>query len=453
MPGERQTVTQIGEDSAMSEFVRRVDMAAAWFERNVIEDPQGGAGWGWVPDVPPNPQNTAEVVCALTHAWKPIPHEDAALALIRREVVAHASHGDWAFRSLIDVTWRLRGLRCVVAESDDPDIAACAKTLVEAQSPATGGWRLAASTDAESITATCMAVLALLGLNTAVDTEAAVRSGVQMLVDAVLDADPRAEPLYASAQIVQILARPDVAEFGGPRVDRARDETLARLLAHLQRGETGVQEEVFTRGGVTDIWRHMTLHLSLAAVAEAAPDRVFEPAFRRALIELVELQECRADNINLGGFRTSKEGFVTSYATTQALHALSSINAKLSEQVNPGLAFDLLCRSSGTHHSDPQEILTITRRTVVMNSWGGALVLLIGCVAALTIAALTVGLKDHLGGVGSRLLLVWSAIFLGGGAYAFASVRWPEVSRRRIGFIAFTAFTAILLPIAFFVFA
>jgi hypothetical protein len=437
----------------MSEFDRRVDMAASWFARNVIRDPEGGAGWGWVPDVPPNPQNTAEVVCALTHVGRPIPRKEDAIELIRREVVTHASHGDWVFRSVIDVAWRLRGLRCVSHEHGDPHIDAWAKTLVEAQDSKTGGWRLIGGADAESVTATCMAIVALLGLQTSVETESSVRAGVAMIVNAVLDSDPRARPLYASGQIVQVLARSEIMAAGGPRAERAREIALDRMVADLQGGEAGVQEEVFAREGVTDIWRHMTLPLSLCALAEARPDAVFEPVFRRALIDLLSLQECSADNVNYGGFRTSKEGFVTSYATTQALHALASINAKLNEQVNPGLAFNLLCRSAGKHHSDPQDIVTIGRHTVVMNSGGGALLLALACVAGLTIGALTIGLADHLGAVGSRLLLTLSAALLGVGAFAFASVRWPGVSNRRIAFFIFTGFTAIFLPTLFFLFA
>jgi len=438
----------------MSEFEQRVNIAASWFERNVVVDPQGGAGWGWVPDVPPNPQNTAEVICALTHVGKPIPCKDDAVTLVRREVVAHASRGDWAFKSLIDVTWRLRGLRCaVVEECEDHDIEVCAETLIAARDSTTGGWRLTADSDADSVTATCMAIAALSGLDVKTETEESVRDGLAMLVDLVLDADPRAEPLYASAQIVQVLARPEVFAASGPRAKRAREIALDRVVAHLEQGSTGIEEEVFVRGGVSDIWRHMTLHQSLAALAEAAPDRVFEPAFRCALIELLALQECGEDNVNHGGFRTSKEGFVTSYATTQALQVLASVNAKLGEQVNPGLAFDLLCSSRGTHHSDPQKVVTITQRTVVMNSWAGALLLMTGLAAAATIAALTVGFKDHLSNAGSRLLLIWSALFFGGSAYAFASVRWPDVSNTKIALIVFSGFTAVFLPIVFFIFA
>jgi hypothetical protein len=437
----------------MSDFEHRVDLAVGWFERHMIEGSSGGAGWGWVPDVPPNPQNTAEVVCALTHIGRPIPREAEALTLIRCEVVDHAAHGDWAFRALIDVAWRLRALRCLVTDHEDRDVVACARALVDAQEAVTGGWRLAGSAGPVSITATCGAVLALLGLENSVDVETTVRRGLMMLIAAIIDDDPRAEPLYASAQIVDVLSRPEIALLGGPRTERAREKALGRVAARLAQGRTGIQEEVFTRGEVTDIWRHMTLYLSLIAIAEAAPERVFEPAFRHALIQMHELQEDERDNVNRGGFRTSEEGYVTSYATTQALHVLASIKTTLTERVNPALTFDLLCQSAGTHHSDPQEVVQIGRQKVIMNSGGGAVVLTGGLVAAITIAALTIGFEGHLGHIASRLLLIWSAVFLASGTFTFAAVRLPAVPNSRIAVAIFTGFSAIFLPIIFFVFS
>jgi hypothetical protein len=437
----------------MSDFNHRIDMAVGWFGRHMIDGSNGGAGWGWVPDVPPNPQNTAEVVCALTHIKRPIPRAADALRLIRCEVVEHASRGDWAFRSLIDVAWRLRALRCLVDDDEDPDIVACATALVDAQEPLTGGWRLAGSAGPVSITATCGAVLALMGLAGPLDTETAVRRGLTMLIGSIIQDDPRAEPLYASAQIVDVLARDEIALLGGPRTDRAREKALDKVVATLARGHTGIQEEVFTRGAVTDIWRHMTLYLSLIAIAEAAPKRVFEPAFRHALIEMLELQEDERDNINLGGFRTSNEGFVTSYATTQALHVLASIETTLTERVNPALTFDLLCRSAGTDHSDPQDIVRVGQNTLTMNSGAGTVMLAIGLVAAMTIGGLTIGFTNQLGQVASRLLLIWSACFLATGTFLFAAVRFPRVPNSRIAVAVFTAFSAIFLPIIFFVFS
>jgi hypothetical protein len=437
----------------MSGFEHRIDIAEAWFERHVIDSPEGGAGWGWVPDVPPNPQNTAEVVCALNHVGRRVPREADALALIRQEVVSHAARGDWAFQSLIDVTWRLRALRSLVPGHTDSEIVACAEALIEAQDSITGGWRLAGKDGPVSITATASAVQALLGLESTVDTTVAVRRGIMMLIGAIVDDDPRAEPLYASAQILDVLARHEITVYGGARTEHAQKKALDRVIGCLERRQTGVQEEVFTRGTVTDIWRHMTLYLSLAAVAKMDASLVFTPAYRGALIEMLELQEGERDGVNFGGFRTSREGYVTSYATTQALHVLATLKETLAERVNPGLVFDVLCKSGGEHHSDPQTLLTIRRRPVVLNSWAGAVLLTVGLVAGLTVGGLTIAERTQLTAVESRLLLIWSTMFLALGTFGFAAVRLPRVSNGRIAFAVFTGFSAVFLPIIFFVFS
>jgi hypothetical protein len=435
----------------MSDFDTRAHMVAGWFERHLIESRSGGAGWGWVPEVPPNPQNTAEVVCALTRTGRPVPNGDAVIEMMRREVVTHAAQGSWVFRSPVDLAWRLRGLRCMIDDHDDIDIALSAANLVAAQNPS-GGWPLTSDDETDSVTATCLALHAISGLQSAdLDIEQSVGNGVRTLIDAVLADDPRTEPLHASSQIVQILALPGVAPFSGPRIERAREQTLACVSAHLERGSADIEEEVFVREGVTDLWRHMTLYMALAAQAEGAPERIVEPFFRGSLIKMLSLQECDADNVNFGGFRTSKNGFVTSFATTQAVHALAAVDTKLREKVNPGLAFELLCSADGAHHSDPQKVVTIGKRTVMMNSWAGALILLIGALAGLTVAAFAIGFQDPLGNAGSRLLLIWSLLFLAGGAFSFALVRWPDLPRSRIALGLFTAFSAILLPIVFFV--
>jgi hypothetical protein len=432
-----------------------MDLAVEWFRRGISPDGNGGAGWGWVPDVVPNPQNTAEVVCILSRIGQPIPRQSEALALIRRRVVRHASGHDWDFSSSIDVAWRLRALRYLVDDHEDTDIVACAKTLVDLQDE-TGGWRMAGGAGPISITATCAAVLALCGLDSPVNMEETVSAGLGMLIGAVLGDDPRADPLYANAHIAHLLAQQKIAVLGGRRTERAREKAIGRVLRDMERGCTGVEDEVFTRGPVADRWRHLLLYLSLAATAEAAPNRIFEPPFRRALIRMLDLQEGGEDivsTVNFGGFRTSKEGFVTSYATAHGLGVLAAIETTLAKRVNPGLMFSLLCRSDGTHHSDPQEVVTIRRYPVTMNSYAGGLVFLTGLIAALTIGALTIGLKSHLGHVGSRLLLIWSTVFLASGTFAFASVRITKYSNARIAIWVFTAFSAIFLPIIFFIFS
>lgn len=436
----------------MSDLDHRISEAAAWLSSNVADDGQGRAGWGWVPDVPPNPQNTAEVVCAFTLIGRAVPRAEQVVALVRSDVVHHQTRGDWAFLAVIDVAWRLRALRCLVDDpADDADVTACARALVDAQDLETGGWRLAGRTGPVSVTATSAAVLAMLGLQTSVDVVPAVRRGLGMLISSVIDGDERANRLYAAAQIADVLAHSEIAELGGPRTERARALALDRVMDHVRRGDLGIEEEVFRRESATDTWRHMTLHMSLLAASRAAPEQIFHPSFRQELVALLDLQESGEQNVNHGGFRTSREGFVTSYATTQALEVLALIRSTVNERVNPARTFDLLCRMDGAHHTDPQDVVSVARRTVTMNSWAGAILLAVGLLSGTTTAVLGVALKEHVGTAGSRALVVWGTAFVAVGAFGYLAVRLPKTPNGRIAAAVFAAFTALILPVLTYV--
>lgn len=295
----------------------RIDAAIAWIVRNQIGDGDGGAGWGWVPDVPPNPQNTAEVVCALTALGHDVPRPAEVTRLVRRAIVPRGEGRDWPFQAPIDLAWKLRALDCLGVEETDPDAVACRQALVAEQDAETGGWRMSSRVGPVSITATSVAVEALARPARADEAAArSVRAGVGFLVSATIDRDPRVEPLYACAHIVAALARPEIAALGGKRYERTRTIAVGRLLDGLRRGEARIEEEAFRRGDLSDTWRHLTLHLAVGAVGGADAASLFDPAVRQALSELLELQETAELHFHRGGFRTSSSGFVTSYATT-----------------------------------------------------------------------------------------------------------------------------------------
>jgi len=428
-----------------------MDLAVDFLTREISTDGAGGAGWGWVPDVPPNPQNTAEVVCALRTLGREVPQVEEVFTLVCRDAVKHHSQGAWAFDALIDVAWRLRALRWLDISPDHPAVLACAASLVQAQDDG-GGWRLAGAAGEISITATAAAVRGLHGLAVPdSDVNTAVRDGVGCLIASVLTDDVRSRKLHAAAQIADLLARSEIAELGGPQTDRAREIALKTVMDHLDRDAVGIEEETFTRGAVTDRWRHMTLHLGLLAASRAAPDRVFDPSFRRGFANLLALQECaEADNVNLGGFRTSREGFVTSYATTQALEVLAEIDATVSKRVNAARTFDLVCRLDGAHHTDPQDVVTVGGRNVSMNSWAGLVLLVLGTLSGGTTAVLAVVLENSLGEAGSRGLVVWGAGLIAVGVFGYLVVRLPATSNGRIAAAVFTAFTALVIPVVTF---
>ncbi|WP_306361397.1 hypothetical protein [Nocardia sp. CC227C] len=435
----------------MSSLDERISAATGWLTRNQMPDSQGGAGWGWVPDVPPNPQNTAEVVCALTTARRRVPRVDEVSRLVRRAVVHREEGGDWAFQAPIDLAWKIRGLRCLGVDAADIDITACRDALVAEQDADSGGWRMSSRVGPISVTATATAVQALTGVSQPNDVfMRSAERGIKFLVSTTLARDPRVEPLYACAHIASTLARPEISSLGGKRFERARDLSVERILAGLRRQETHIGEEAFQRDNQAETWRHLTLHLSVGAVVAADPRTIFDPAVRQALSELLDLQETTRQHAQHGGFRTSMSGFVTSYATTQALEAMTNIRTSLNESINTAKVFDLVCRADGVHHADAQRLISTRGRELVMNSHAGAALLAVGGASGLTIALLAVAFADDLGEAGSRALVVWGVLFVALGTFAGISTRLPSVPNGRIAAAVFAAYTAVVLPIVTF---
>lgn len=434
----------------MSNIDNRIDLAVGWLTRSQIHDGHGGAGWGWVSDVPPNPQNTAEVVVALHSAGRALPNREAVRALIRRHAVGTAG-GEWHFRSPIDLSWRLRALHCMGVVPSDPDVVECLTALCGEQDADTGGWWLAGPVGPVSVTATTSAVHALVDIAAVHESAAqALLRGTSLLVSMMLDDDPRIRPLYAYALTAYLLARPEIAGVGGKRVDQVRTLVVDRLLDGLRRGTYPVEEEPFRRGETADTWRHLSLHLAVGAVVAADDRTIFDPGVRRGLVDLLDLQETEPMITYRGGFRTSPEGFVTSYATVQGLEAMNRVRKVVNERVSPAKVFDLICRVEGAHPADAQELVAVRGRSVVMNSYSGAAVLGATGLSGLTIAILGVMFAGDLGEIGSRALVVWGTLFLALGAFTGVATRLASVTKTRIATAVFAAYTAVVLPVVTF---
>ncbi|MGW4284582.1 hypothetical protein [Nocardia sp. NPDC004750] len=438
----------------MSYVDDRIGLAAEWFGRNLVRHDDGYAGWGWSTDVPPNPQDTAEVVCALSRVNRPVPDSAAVLALVRRDVVPHSTRGEWEFHAPVDAAWRLRALRCFGIALADADLVACRDALLTAQDPDTGGWSLADGISAVSVTATTAAIRALLELSASDDEAArAALRGTTFLISAVLAGDPRVEPNYAAAQIASLLAVPEIAVLGGTRVRRAHELATERVLGGLDLDLGKLEEEQIRRGNVAQTWHHATLQLSVAALATSGDRWMFHPTFRSAFIELLDYQQLSPIHRDRGGFRTSREGFITSYASAQAVHALAQVRSQVGEWVNPATVFDLLCRREGVHHTDPQEVVPVGRAPMVMNSPAGAAFLAMGAASGSTIVSLALIFADRLGDVASRALVSWGTLFVFLGIYGFAATRLNSIPKAKVGAVVFAAFTAIVFPVVAFLLA
>ncbi|MBB5918172.1 hypothetical protein BJY24_007084 [Nocardia transvalensis] len=434
----------------MSNIDERIRMAVEWLRSSQIPHLSGGAGWGWIPDVPPNPQNTAEVVCVLHRAGCEIPRATKVAALVRATVVERPSGDEWYFRTPIDVAWRVRALRCLGVEESDPGLSGAVRSLLDQQDSETGGWRMSGFLGPVSVTATSSAVVALIG-GEAADGERhqAISRGIAYLVAAVFQ-EPRSLPMYAAAHIATVLARPEIAAIGDKQAERACTLAVKRLLTGLRRNEYEIDTEIFRRDDLVDTWRHLTLHLAIGAVVSADSSTIFDPAVRAAIVELLEMQEVDALAIYRGGFRISTEGPVTSYATTQALEALLQVRPAINERVNPAKVYDEICRADGAHHSDPQTVGTLRGRRMLMNSAAGEALLLIGAAAGATVFALAVGFDQALGKIGSRGLVVWGTALIALGAYGGIATRFPRLPKRRVAATVFAAFTALVLPVISF---
>ncbi|WP_280363057.1 hypothetical protein [Nocardia wallacei] len=437
----------------MSNIDERIRMAVEWLRGSQLPHPSGGAGWGWIPDVPPNPQNTAEVVCVLHRAGCEIPRAAKVAALVRATVVERPIGDEWYFRTPIDVAWRIRALRCLEVEETDPGLLGALRSLLDQQDSETGGWRMSGFLGPVSVTATAAAVQALIG-GGSFDGERhqAISRGIAFLVSSVFQ-EPRTLPMYAAAHIATVLSRPEIVEIGDKRAERACTLAVKRLLTGLRRNECEIDTEIFRRDDLVDTWRHLTLHLAVAAVVSADSRTIFDPAVRAGIVELLEMQEVDTLAIYRGGFRISTEGPVTSYATTQALEALLQVRPAINERVNPAKVYDEICRADGAHHTDPQAVATVRGRRMLMNSTAGVALLLLGAAAGGTVFALAVGFDQALGKIGSRALVVWGTLLIASGTYCGLATRFPRLPKRRVAGAVFAAFTALVLPVISFLLA
>lgn len=438
----------------MSNVDDRIGLAVDWLIRTQRTDTTGGAGWAWVPDVPPNPQDTAEVVCVLVGIGSEVPKKAEVVRLLQRDSLLGDPRGPRVFRAPIDMAWRLRALRALGYDMTDRHVSSCVAELLAEQDHVTGGWRMSSRTGAVSVTATTEALLALVGVapsNGATDALAeTITRGIRFVVSALLDDDVQFRPLYASSQAAIVLSLPEIAALGGKRLEKARELALDNVLHLLRSGGARVEEETVRRGDVTDSWRHVSLHWAVTALAYAGGRTIFDPAFRKALADLLDLQDTAPTLSTRGGVRTSTEGFVTTYATVQAIEALWEIRQTLNERVNPAKVFDLIARDEGTSPDDPHDLLTVRGRSVVMNSHAGVGLLAVGGPAGLTIAIMAVAFANRLGDIGSRALVVWGTTFIAIGTYVYVTTKFPAIPKGRLGAGVFAAFTAVVLPVVTF---
>ncbi|WP_022873452.1 hypothetical protein [Nesterenkonia alba] len=441
-----ETVAEVVETAVSSVgSQRRRREACDWLVEQLRETTDGAAGWGWVADVPPNPQNTAEVVCALTTAGEPIPEPEKVLRLLETDTADADHKQDWSFTSVIDMGWRVRALQCMDEAGHMPEGATSTRDLAEEVREAKRpyGWSLTREGPGSySPYATAVAVRALAAYPETRSC-AELREGIELLTQELGKGDSDGAKLSDQAHAVAALSDAHVTRLLAGTQRRAVRRAVTRLLHRLDKAPV-VEEEMFYREDERDYWRHLTLPHALLAILNAEPKYLLEPAFRRALKRLVGMQDL--DGANRGGFRTSPEGFVTSYATTAAVEVLCLVDRAAPDVVDPAYVLDLVCDVRGEHHEDPQEIAHVGRKRMVLNSTAAFIQAVTVTVLCAALALLMFLFEEALPMWGMRIG-AGAALVLVVASWAVYVMTYPRTNNLRVALGAGTVVTAVGIPL------
>jgi len=401
-------------------------------------------GWGWVEDVPPNPQNTAETVCVLVGAGRPVPNAGGVINLLRSSEVEAPGGESWHFGTTMDLAWTARALRSCCAPAEAEALVRPPVERLRADLDPAGGWGFTPGEEIRWLPTS----LAMIALSEADDRigELVATAAFQAAWDAIVatargQGDGEPCPLSSLAYALDVLVCPGLAPLRSARSRRAVDRAVGSLLDAMA-GDLPVEQEPFRRRDRLDVWRHLTVPLTVGAVARARPDAVLDPRFRRQFAVLCRLQERDPDYEDVGGYRVAFGGLITTYATVQSLDATLSVRASLSECLTGADVLDLAVREHGLHHSEGRDLELLPGRPLIVNS-GAALAM-----AILATTMLAAGATAALAQPGGRVrnLLVWVMIALATVAWTAYLARWRSWSRAKVLWFLGTIATVVLVP-------
>jgi hypothetical protein len=87
-------------------FDQRMTAGLAWLSTRLVVLDEAMAGWGWVADVHPNPQDTAEATQAYLLLDEPVPHLDQVTKMIQTEEPIICRGQRWEFDTpLLHMPW------------------------------------------------------------------------------------------------------------------------------------------------------------------------------------------------------------------------------------------------------------------------------------------------------------------------------------------------------------
>lgn len=322
--------------------------AATWLKRVYSESPPG---WGWVQHIPPNAQNTAEVLLALLS----LPERDPSPEFpdVVRSCVEHnlvncnrsaTRNLAWATRALIEVR---RQNAYEAADTLDGSIGSGLDALRQLQNP-DGGWPEVAD-EPSQVTWTALTLM-LLGGELPEDSVAAATDyleGAQRSdggwplwtmspdeVEARFKDHPRMIA-SASSQVNSNAACTAYAVLALGRRSRnyrAQKRGVAWLIAHIdEHGRLPLFQQVSVIESEVSTFRHFSTCWALQAILAVDPQFVFNDRVASLVMYLLGLRDQAT-----GGWRASEDSDPYTWATCNAIYAMRSVLQAL-QRVNPDM--------------------------------------------------------------------------------------------------------------------
>jgi hypothetical protein len=338
-------------------FDHELAQACAWLLRVKTKTKGGIPAWGWLQDYPPNAQNTAEVMIGLTQAGR-------ADASLQRGCVDYLVKSlDEPGCNLRDRGWITVALNEMAKDGivglDDARREAAAAVLADQNDD--GGW--AVTRGETSIVPTTALAVEALRERTDDESRCAVKRGVEWMKsscgpdggwslisprggDTAEDdetLDPKARQIVADARNRSNAACTAFAMLTfirtrshRPYVERAAQWLLEMRTPHVPGVPSTGGWDIFRERGIRrDEWytfRHFSTAWSLIALCEARGE---EFARSRDCLEatnyLLKLQDpvIRPGSVDGGGWRTSFDGEPYTWATVNAMSALTAVGEHL----------------------------------------------------------------------------------------------------------------------------
>jgi hypothetical protein len=414
-------------------------VACEWLER--CESSSGG--WGWVSDVIPNPQNTAEIIVALCRAGRSANGFARHIELLSSTRLVWPDGRIWSFDTPLDWAWRLRGIALLPGgpgSSRDRQLGRC---LRELRRQFTGrGWRLSPNAP-ESAFATSLALISIS--EAAPATADRFRASWRWLLTELRQPSNPECPVAHTSWALLAVTEPVFAPWRDAAYRRAVRAGVRRLL-DLTHETVPTEEEAFTRSQIRDIWRHPNMAVVLQAVLRVDPRQLFDPGVRRLFWHLIENQRYDAEDKEFGAFALNSGGPVTTYSTSHGLETMVAVRTALGE-ASPADVLEKLCQIDGRHHSDAQEILRVPNRyPILLNSTAGlAFGILLTIPTASFLAVVLSGAS--IGDLGRKVIACGLACLLAIGWYGYLAARWPNTPNRNVALGIYGVITAVILPI------